>query len=369
MSEIILLNLEGFRNHHASSLGFGNGLNFIFGGNAQGKTNILESIYLLIKGKSFRTNDHREMISWGRDFGRIEASVKKKGGFSSATAMINEKEKTFRLDGKGVRKRADMGVVLFVPEETMLFKGAPQLRREYFDGFFGDLDGLYRAICGEYYRVLRARNALLKGIAESDRDDVATEMEVWDTRLVETGTDLIIKRMEWSSRINGELPGMYTIMGGVGSGAQLVYLCSLAGEGLDRNRVRAAFIQKLGERREIEILSGSTVVGPHRDDWTALIAGRDIRAFGSQGQMRVMVLGLKAVEFKMKGEKYDEPPVVLLDDVLSELDAPSADRLLKFIGELNGQVIITSTEKIEDLNGIGPNHKEFRIVSGEVFNL
>jgi DNA replication and repair protein RecF len=347
--------LKNFRNHDLLQLRFGEGINLILGKNAQGKTNILESIYFLGEGKSFRANDHRDVIKWGEEDCTIEAELEKASGKDNSFAYLGRGGKAFKLNGKKKRSATGLNVVLFVPQDIIIFRNQPTERRNYLNNLLSGIDQLYRAIYKEYSRAVTQRNKILRESAEKGYHDVPEEIEVWNRLLVEKGTEVIIKRKSWIDQINRMLPGIYGYMGGVGAEAELVYRPKVQAKTFNKDDISQEFVKRLKEREELEMIRGTTLVGPHRDDWSASISGRDLKHYGSQSQMRVMALSLKVVELRLKKELLRETPLLLLDDVISELDESSAQKLLGFVNEIGGQVFLTTTDQEGVLENLGPD--------------
>lgn len=358
MAQLKFLNLKNFRNHKDLSLNFGEKINLILGNNARGKTNILESIYFLSRGRSFRAKDSNELIMWGEAGCKIEAAIERACGKDNAFIEIEDGEKRFRLNGKN-KRNAGVGIVLFVPADIMIFRALPQVRRDYLDDIISPMDKEYETILKSYSRIVTQRNRILRDAQEIGFDRVRHQLDGWDEQLISQGTALTLRRARWIGQIGQDLAEVFTSMGGVGVNAQIEYLPYVAGG--NASEVEEIFRQLLAEKEDIERVRGATVVGPHRDDWTARIADKDIRSYGSQGQMRVMALSLKVIEMMLLKEVLGETPILLLDDVISELDETSAARLLKFVQEMEGQVFITSTDQSVFKNADGREVSVFSV--------
>lgn len=345
MSFVKSLFLTNYRNHRSLALQFGNSVNLIVGGNAQGKTNILESIYFLGRGRSFRSQDSNELISWGEAEGRIEAVVEKIEGIDRARASLSGSHRVLELNGK--RKR-DLGVsvVLFVPQNITIFRDLPSERRRYLNEFIFGLDDIYRNSYRSYVKVLAHRNRILKIGQDEGWERVEEEQEIWNEKLIFHGVEVTISRKKWVDRINDRIEDIYWQMGGVGKGVKIEYLPHIREEGKSVE-LREIYKERLDARKELERIRGVSLVGPHRDDWKASVEGSGLKASGSQGQMRVMAIALKMVELELTNIEKGRPPILLLDDVISELDGASTEKLLQFVARMDGQVFITSTE--EDL--------------------
>lgn len=359
MTTIKSLVLKNYRNHQTLSLRFGERVNLIVGGNARGKTNILESIYFLGRGRSFRSQDYREIIAWGKADCRIEARLEKLGRESSALAYLDGGRKVFKLDGKKRRSAAEVGVVMFAPQDISIFVDLPQERRRYLNELISGLDKSYRLSYGEYARTLNHRNRVLKEGFSRGSGPAADELGVWNERLLESGVPVVVKRKRWIDEVNTLLPRMYGYMGGVGSQAEVCYRVSFDPGGFGEGEIRASFAKELKEREELERIKGVTLTGPHRDDWSARVSGHELKSGGSQGQMRIVAIALKMAELALIEQIFGDTPVLLLDDVTSELDKESVGRLLNFVGGLEGQVFITSTHQGRLVKNLGHETKVF----------
>lgn len=344
MSLLRKLTLNNYRNHDSVTMVFGDGLNLIVGGNAKGKTNILESIYFLSKGRSFRTQEMDDIVMWGAERCSVEGEFVSSSGSSIAQALIEGGEKVLAVDGKKKRS-AGVGVVLFIPEDITIFRGSPTDRRGFLDELISGVDGIYLKNLREYQRLLSHRNAILKEGQLCGWANVEGQLAVWTERLIDSGERLIKKRLEWIGEINKLVGKTYFFMGGYGRELSLRYFINtLSGREYQGEDIKAALEFAMNEKEELDRIRGSTNAGPHRDDWTLFVNERDIRSFGSQGQMRMGVIALKMVEIELHKSVLGEVPVLLLDDVISELDGPCADKLLQFVNNLDGQVFITSTD-------------------------
>lgn len=360
MSLVKSLTLTNYRNHQSLTLQFGDRINLLIGNNAQGKTNILESIYLLGRGKSFRTQDVKDVIAWGRDDCRVEACLKRACGPSLAVLCIDDEKRTTKMDGKK-RTAAGFGVVLFVPRDIAIFRAEPQERRLYIDEFIKGLDIGYSRLVRDYKRTLSQRNRILKDGLETGFGVVESELRIWTERLIDHGTEVVLKRARWIYEINDRLPQIYSLMGGVGDNIKIEYIVSFSVERFSKDHIMDAFNNRLREKEKLEKIRGVTLVGPHRDDWVASVEGSELKSFGSQGQMRVAAISLKMVELALSKSLRGESPILLLDDVASELDDNASGRLLEFIDQQDGQVIMTSTNQERLVKSLAAGAKIFQV--------
>lgn len=356
------LNLTNFRNHQILSLEFGEGINLILGGNAEGKTNIIESIYLLGVGKSFRVGDHRDVIGWGGRECIIEGEFWKTEGVSRAICRLNEGLRTYKVDGKRSVPGRPAGIVLFAPHDVGIFRASPSERRSWLDDAMFQTRRGYGAVFKEYERTLLQRNCLLKEGMEKGWSGVERGLAAWTERLVRSGTALINERISWLQGLNAILPEMYINMGGVGGGLEIEYQVHFSTDG--SIVTEQEYYRALSERSDLERLKGVTLAGPHRDDWSAKVGGRDIKYYGSQGQMRTAALSMKAAEAELLKDVTGETPILLLDDIVSELDQAARGKLLGFVSRAGGQIFITSTS--DDMKEFVGRAAVFMLSNGEV---
>lgn len=354
------LNLSNYRNHKFLNLDFHKGLNLIVGGNAQGKTNILEAVYFLGRGRSFRTNDPKELIHWDYQSLRIEATHVNESGKNNLVAYVDNYGKTFKKDGKKKRSGVGLNVILFVPGNISIFRDSPKERRCFLDEVITGLDSAYCVYLREYVKVLMNRNRLLKKGLEFGFNSIEKELVIWTDQLVDIGLKLVIKRKEWIGRINRDLSGLYKYMGGVGENVEVKYLPDIDKE-LTGEDAKLLFCKNLEAKASLERIRGITLVGPHRDDWAVFLKGMDMKSFASQGQMRVMALTLKVAELNLHNEIFNSAPILMLDDVISELDFSSTTKLIKFVSLMKGQVFITTTNEESFIKRLGGNPKIFCI--------
>lgn len=332
------LSLTNFRSYSKGDFEFGKTTIFI-GPNGIGKTNILEAIYLLSTGRSWRTSKDNESIKWNEDFAKISAEiisedahkldlVLQKQGFEAPlikTIKINDvKRKMVDLLGK-------MPAVLFSPEEIQMADGAPALRRRFLDILLCQTDKYYTLGLIELGKVLKNRNKLLFHIKiGKGKPD---ELDFWDEKLLENGKMIIENRRQAIDRLNKKIGKIYDEISGRKEKLELKYKPSVEAD---------VFGEMLVAYREREIENVATLHGPHRDDFTFLLDGRDLTTFGSRGEFRTAILALKIGELDYLKSKLEAEPILLLDDIFSELDAARRMHLAKIVEE--AQAIITTTD-------------------------
>jgi len=359
------LSLSFFRNLENAELLPCSRFNILYGKNAQGKTNLLESIYLLGTMKSFRMAKNNEMVKWGSPCGTVNGVVERDGVTREITLVMEKTGKRVRLDQKPVAKLADffgsLNVVIFSPEDIAMVKGVPDVRRKYLDRAVFSGDASYLFFYHEYFRILRNRNILLR-----NGDDGG--LDIWSEKLVEAGTRLIASRLAYLREIEDLLQLFYGAIAGNGQNAGISYRPHLMnGEGLSQDG-RAKLAAALANSATEERRAGATVVGPHRDDVDFLLNGKVMKHHASQGEQRSYVLALKMAEIEYIQRRHGDPPVLLLDDMTSELDQERNRNLMDFLSKKEMQVFITTTCQENILLDDRENRRTFLVEAGKVLH-
>lgn len=333
------IEFENFRNIEKLSINFDD-VNIIYGENAQGKTNLIEGIYLFTGAKSFRSVRDKELIKFGCDFSRLKIDFSNKNRQQTAEITIKNKREAVL---NGVKKKSpvllgeELKAVIFSPVHLSMVKDGPEERRKFIDGALCQIKSNYRNILKEYNKVLSQRNALLKDIAVNY--SLADMLYVWDKSFAKYGAKIIYQRQKY---IEALLLYAKEIYGGLSNGREKIDLV-LKGfkncENLTAEEIENKLMIALQNNRQADLIAKTTLIGPHRDDVEILINGNSARKYGSQGQQRSCVLALKLAEASLLREKTQDEPVALLDDVMSELDEKRQDYILNHIKDW--QVFIT----------------------------
>lgn len=335
--EVELIN---FRNYENQRIDFHKKVNIILGENAQGKTNLLEALYIMSLGKSFRTSRDNEMIRFGSGLARVKTVSEKDGEELTVEIGLIKNKKSLKIDGVKKKKISELlenvYVVIFSPDDLRIVKDEPEKRRKFIDRELCQLKPVYYDELSRYKRALGQRNVLLK--EENPADSL---LDIWDEELAEYGARIILRRGSFidklkiiSRRIHSDLTEGKEELG-------LYYESDLPREdGYERQKLE--FQRILREGRERDRLRRTTLRGPHRDDLSIKIGEKDVRIYGSQGQQRTSALSLKLAELMLIEEETGEKPVLLLDDVLSELDRTRQRQLMTSFGDI--QIFITATE-------------------------
>lgn len=352
------IELNNFRNYTSLSMDFHSQTNILYGDNAQGKTNILEALYLCCTTKSHKGSKDREMIRIGDNEAHIRIVTEKEGMEHTIDMHLKRnKSKGIAIDGVPIRKSSELvglvQVVFFSPEDLTIIKNGPGERRHFIDMELCQLDKIYLHNLAKYNRIVEQRNNLLRQV--SFNRDLLDTMEIWDQQLEEYGKKIINKRKEFILQLNEIVHEIHKKLSGEKEELILEYEPSVWEED---------FSERLQRVKEKDIYQKMTTIGPHRDDIRFLIQGTDIRKFGSQGQQRTSALSLKLAEIEILRKEKKTEPILLLDDVLSELDRNRQNYLLENIENI--QTIITCTGLEEFVNNRLSINRIYKVVSGTV---
>lgn len=361
------ITLERFRNYGQETVRFHPNVNIITGQNAQGKTNLLESLSMMSLGRSFRTGKDQELIRFGEDNCRIRATYQKEGELATIDIQIRLEGKSIRVDGNRIGRMSDLldgaYIVVFSPEDLKIVKDEPEKRRRFIDRELCQLRPVYYSSLSRYKKVLQHRNALLR--QESADPD---SLQVWDASLADYGSRIMRERtlfVRTLSRISRDLHS------GITNGREelvLRYEPDLPfEEKATVEELRDALYEALQKGLRRDKSRGTTCTGPHRDDLLIQVNGTDLRQYGSQGQQRTAALAMKLAEIRLIQEDKREDPVLLLDDVLSELDEERKRFLVECLSDV--QLFLTTTEPEEPFLERLPSSFVFRVREGTVEKL
>jgi DNA replication and repair protein RecF len=352
------LEIENFRNYETLSLNFDSGTNILYGDNAQGKTNILEAIYISATTKSHKSSKDRDIIKFGSDEAHIRTYVVK-DGLENRVDMHLRKSKTkgIAINGQKIKKAAQLlgllNVVFFSPEDLSIIKDGPTQRRRFVDMELCQLDSVYLNNLNNYNKIVNQRNKLLKEMTFNP--SLRDTLFVWDSQLVSYGIKIIERRGEFVKQLNDIIYDIHKKLSGGKEELRIAYEPDVEIEDFER---------KISESNDRDIKLKQTTVGPHRDDFSFIAGDIDIRKFGSQGQQRTAALSLKLSEIELVKKITNDTPLLLLDDVLSELDSNRQNHLLNSIGDI--QTIITCTGLEEFVNNRFEINKIFRVSNASI---
>ena len=349
------IRLKNFRNYTDQTITLKNGINLFYGKNAQGKTNVIESIFLCSMGKSFRSRKEKELIQFNKEEAKIEIIYHKKDRDGKIKYNIAEKKNIF-INDVLIQKMSDIlgniNIVLFSPEDINIIKEGPSNRRKFLNMLISQLRPQYVYYYNLYIKTLEQRNSYLKNISfETQNKDL---LEIYDEKLAEYGSVLYQYREEYVKKIKEKIEKIHLKVTKEKETIKLKYISDCEN--------KEKYLQNLKNNRKQDIERGHTTLGIHRDDIYFFINGKRVDTYGSQGQQRTSILSLKLAELEIVKEEIGEHPVLLLDDFMSELDSERRSTLLKNIE--NTQIIITCTEKIE-IENLKTN--VYEVKEGQVF--
>jgi DNA replication and repair protein RecF len=385
------LALRDFRVYERLDLGFAPGITLLYGPNAAGKTTVLEALFFLATTRSPRINADRELVRWDAvgeagvtPFARILADVQRKSGkvrlevivqrrADDEGQLMNTSQKIVRVDKRNVRALDLVGqlrVVLFTPADLVLVDGPPGERRRYIDITLSQLDPHYVRTLAQYQKLVQQRNSLLRAWRERRRPlrAIDDELAYWDQELAATGSYILAERLRAVDELNRIVGPLYREISGGEIGLTISYQASFElGAARDAGTIAARFGDGLRAQRRDELARGQTLLGPHRDDLLFSVGGVDLGRYGSRGQQRSVTLTLKLGEAELMQQRSGDAPVLLLDDMLSELDARRREHLLHVISRPGQQTLLSAT----DLNDFTPAFLDqitrLRVDDGKVY--
>ena len=362
------LTLEHYRNIGHLRLEASPGVNILIGENAQGKTNILESMFVLALMRSHRTHRDRELVGWDSDHAVIEAEVGRRLGDVRLHLVISGQGKKARINGLEQRKLSQfvgtMNVVMFAPEDLEIVKGSPGIRRRFMDMEIAQVHPSYLHHLQQYQRIVAQKNNYFRQAASGASGDLM--LDVWNEQLARAGVKIIRMRQHFITKLQGWADQIHRGITGGREQLTVTYRPSVDfGDEEDETVLFDRFMVKLSQIKEQEIRRGACLIGPHRDDLSFAVNGKDAYAFGSQGQQRTVSLSLKLAELELIRSEVGEYPILLLDDVLSELDRLRQSQLIEtFRGKVQTFITTTSIDSIEAASL--KDARMFRVQAGRV---
>ena len=352
------LELANFRNYEELNISFDKGTNILYGDNAQGKTNILEAIYVSATTKSHKGSKDKEIINFNKEEAHIRTYLEKENVETRVDMHLRKnKSKGIAIDGQKIKKAADLmgllNVVFFSPEDLSIIKDGPAERRRFADMELCQLDSFYLYNLNHYNKIIGQRNKLLKDMYF--QPELKETLNIWDSQLVSFGSKIIERREQFVKQLGDIIFDIHKKLSGGKEELVIAYEPDVSIEDFEKQ-------MKYNQDKDIRLKQ--TTTGPHRDDFSFVVNGVDIRKYGSQGQQRTTALSLKLSEIELVKKISKDTPVLLLDDVLSELDSNRQNYLLNSIGNI--QTIITCTGLDEFINNRFEINKIFKVTNGTV---
>lgn len=363
------LTLKDFRNYKDVKISFSPQINVLIGENAQGKTNLLEAIYVLAMTRSHRTSNERELLTFKKEQATICGTVERKLGKLKLELMLSKKGKKAKVNHLEQARLSQyigqMNVILFAPEDLSLVKGAPAVRRKFVNMEFGQIDPHYLHNLSQYRAILKQRNRYLKQLQAGKATDLVL-LGVLSDQLAAFGSEIIARRLKFLAKLEKYAQDIQKSI--TCSKEELTFeyessIAEVAAKTVDE--LYGILRQCFADNNKKEIFQGTTLYGPHRDDVRFLINAKNVQTYGSQGQQRTTALAVKLAEIELMKEETGEYPILLLDDVLSELDGERQTHLLKTI-QNKVQTFLTTPSLSEITRQLIDDPKIFRIAHGKI---
>lgn len=360
------IELINFRNYTHVKASFNKGINIIYGKNAQGKTNLLESIYLLGLTNSHRSTIDNSLINSKKDFLQVKGILKKDKIDTDLEIFLDYKKKIMKIDNSSISKVSDyisnMNIIIFTPDDLDIIKGSPQVRRKFLNVELSQLYSNYYLVLNEYEKLLRIRNEYLKNVNRTNKMD-DNYFEILTSYLVDKAIIIYKMRQKFVDKFNMFCSNIYKDITDY-SGFKIVYKKNIE---LETNDImlKQKILDKFKAKRDVEIKLSSTIYGPHRDDIEFYLNDINLKFYGSQGQQRLAVLVLKLSEVEIFKKYRESTPILLLDDIFSEIDKRKRENLLKYISK-DIQTIITTTEIDNIDDDLIKKAKLFQVDNGRI---
>lgn len=357
------VSLTNYRNYETLDLTFGPGVNLILGDNAQGKTNLLESLYMSAMGRSFRTNRDQEMIQFGKKFARVEiGAIRNQEKIQIEIKILPGSKKTIRKNKVTLRRTSELLdsvlIVIFSPEDLKIVKEEPEKRRKFLDRELCQISPAYYDSWNNYRKILQQRNAALKEISPDP-----FLLDLWDVQMARYGARIIQDRAKFVAKLSRYSGDIHNNITGCKEKLEIRYEPNV--EWAENQQDQEALLyEKIRAHLPVDLKMRTSGRGPHRDDIGFFIHGMDARAFGSQGQQRTCALSLKLAELDLIREETGEEAILLLDDVMSELDESRQTFLIETLQE--NQLFITTTDVGESVLSRFPNANIYHVRNGKV---
>ena len=339
------LKLTNFRNYFNLEIDFNNNINIIIGDNGKGKTNILESIYILSLTKTNRYGIEENLIKFDEELAIIDGLIRNNDNLMKLEIKLTKKKKQIFINNKEMRRIKDyiskFCVISFSPIDLEIVKGSPNIRRNMINIDISQLHNNYISYLNEFNQIIKIRNEYLKKMNIDGNSDIRY-LDVINNKMIEIGIKIYEYRFNFFKSINEYLPSIFKKLTNL-DGLQLVYNTNVNIDNFDISNLKKNYENKIKKNFKLELMQGITLTGPHRDDFIFDLNGMDMKVFSSQGQQRIAIIALKIAEIYLFKKEMNEYPVLLLDDIFSEIDIKKRNRIIKYL--INDiQCIITTTD-------------------------
>lgn len=361
------IKLINFRNYKTFNINFQKNINIIIGDNAQGKTNILESIYTLALTKSYRTTNDSNLIRLNQEKFIITGEVKDEKIFKKLSLELTKNSKKAKINDNNINKISDyignLYVILSSPDDLQMIKGSPTERRNFLNIEISQLSNNYIKKYNEFNKILKMRNDYLKLLYTNSLGDY-NYLDILTNNLIDREIDIYIERKNFIDKVNDNLTDIYKDITSI-KDLKIIYLTNVEFNNFEPEEIKKSLKDKYKRNQQREIAMGMTLYGPHRDDFSFMIGDNDIKIFGSQGQQKLAFIALKFSEIPIFEEITGTKPIILLDDIFSELDKVKKNKLIQYINK-DYQVIITSNDTKDISKKILKDSNIYKIKDGKI---
>ena len=369
--KITKLKLFNFRNYSNITINFGEKMNIFIGENAQGKTNILESIVLLALTKSHRNGINPNIIMFNKKKTKIKGFVVRDGLTNTLEFEQEEDKKKLFFNNNRITKVSDyisnLNIIIFTPDDLDIVKGSPSVRRNLLNIELSQISNTYLNTLNEYNKILKLRNEYLKILYTNSIAD-KNYLDILTSKLIDKAIIIYKMRNDYINNINNYISNIYNKIS-ILSDLNIKYITNVDIDNFDEDNIKNILIKEMNNNYNKDLKYGMTTVGPHRDDFIFLLDDKDLKYFGSQGQQRLSVLSFKLSEINIFKEYTNNMPILLLDDIFSEFDIKKRNKLLKYIDSIDIQSIITTTD-IKNINKKYLNNSlVYKVCSGNIERL
>ncbi len=361
------LKLTNFRNYANLELELNPNINIFIGDNGQGKTNILESIYILSLTKTNRQCQEDEIIKFDEEIAMIEGIIKNDTLIKKKKVAISKNKKQLFINSKEIHRSRDyikdFSIISFTPNDLEIVKGSPNIRRNMMNIDISQLHNNYITFLNEYNKIIKIRNDYLKKMNLNGNSDIKY-LEIINEELINKAIKIFQFRFDFLNKINKIIASVFKKTTGI-DGLSIIYNNSINQENFNEEEIRKKLNNKFKKVLNIELMQGMTTIGPHRDDFSFVINGSDMKYFSSQGQQRMAIIALKISEIYLFKEEKGEYPVLLLDDIFSEIDIKKRNKIIKFLNN-DIQTIITTTDIYNINEKILENANIYTVIDNEI---
>lgn len=361
------LKLTNFRNYSSLELDFDDNVNIIIGDNGKGKTNILESIYVLSLTKTNRYGIEDNLIKFNEEIAKIEGIIRRDGLIKKQEVHLTKKKKQIFINNKEMRRIRDyisnFCVISFTPEDLEIVKGSPNIRRNMINIDISQLHNNYISYLNEFNQIIKIRNEYLKKMNLDGNSDIRY-LDVVNSSMIDKALKIYEYRYDFFVKINQILPKIFKKLTNLDN-LRIKYETSIDLEDFDLEKIRKNYESKINKNFKVELMQGVTLIGPHRDDFSFDLNGIDMKNFASQGQQRLAVIALKIAEIYLYKEETGEYPVLLLDDIFSEIDTKKRNKIINFLLK-DIQTIITTTDINDIEEDLVKNATVFKVNNNKV---